>query len=772
MKVRWCSIILLMLSFLVRDVSAQDWHPVEVVPQSWEDINLNDVCFAGAQGWAVGEDGTIIHTYNGVRWHEQNSGADTNLNGVYFYDTQQGWAVGNYGVIIHTEDGGVTWELERQTSDYDLYAIYFIDNRRGWAVGARGTMLYTDNGGDTWRRTQEGFTTDDLHDLYFHDITSGWAIGENGTILHWNGTRWGQRQSNTSEDLHGVHFTSWTDGWIVGDHGTIIHSSDGLIWADWRNRADSDSIDLRSVHFPRGENQYGWIVGENGTILYTRDFGTNWWKKDTQINSNLKSVFAPNDNQIWAVGNDGAIVQSINRGNSWNVFENPPYGNFWDVSISSSLYWDVEFIFDLNGWIVGDSGVILKMEDDGAIWTEYPSPTNNTLYSVYMLDKFNGWAVGDAGVIARTKDGISWETENSPTARRLRGVHFTSMTNGWAVGDKGTIIHWDDRRTWSTQASGVTENLNGVHFLDDNVGWIVGDAGTVLRTTNGGMDWEKIEANSHQRFLAVYFADGNNGWIAGDVGTVLYWHNGDFIEQNSHTSSDLYSLDFVDGVHGWFSGTDRVTASTVNAGDLWSMTPIPTSGDLYGIDFANTRIGFAVGEKGSVVRYTGTAPSTKIELDSPYGNVTTLNPTFKWTTTRPDVQHTVFIDNDSDPFQDWVRAITVSGATTIHTLAEPLSAGTYYWGVETTDGTRSNNLQFTAWPTTEVTTVWPVGYIPTDSPAFHWNCNNKDLETITYTLFVDDDIMPYDAEGIPVGRNLDYTVAGLSEGQHLGSAGI
>ena len=67
-------------------------------------------------------------------------------------------------------------------------------------------------------------------------------------------------------------------------------------------------------------------------------------------------------------------------------------------------------MFDLNGWIVGDGGVILKLEDDGAAWDEYPSPTNNTLYGVYMLDRYNGWAVGEAGVIIRTKDGARWES--------------------------------------------------------------------------------------------------------------------------------------------------------------------------------------------------------------------------------------------------------------------------------------------------------------------------------------------------------------------------
>ena len=42
-------------------------------------------------------------------WSIQNSGTDSNLNAVDFVDSQRGWAVGGNGTILHTSDAGQTW---------------------------------------------------------------------------------------------------------------------------------------------------------------------------------------------------------------------------------------------------------------------------------------------------------------------------------------------------------------------------------------------------------------------------------------------------------------------------------------------------------------------------------------------------------------------------------------------------------------------------------------------------------------------------------------
>ena len=63
-------------------------------------------------GYAVGENGTILKTFNsGLSWPPQQSGTQQRLNGVYFLDLDFGFAVGDNGIILRTTDGGVPVEL-------------------------------------------------------------------------------------------------------------------------------------------------------------------------------------------------------------------------------------------------------------------------------------------------------------------------------------------------------------------------------------------------------------------------------------------------------------------------------------------------------------------------------------------------------------------------------------------------------------------------------------------------------------------------------------
>ena len=61
---------------------------------------------------------------------------------------------------------------------------------------------------------------------------------------------------------------------------------------------------------------------------------------------------------------------------------------------------------------------------------------------IEMIDTLNGWAVGDSGVILHF-DGTMWNPFPSGTYKRLIGVSFLDSQNGWAVGEGGCIFHFD-----------------------------------------------------------------------------------------------------------------------------------------------------------------------------------------------------------------------------------------------------------------------------------------------------------------------------------------
>jgi len=65
---------------------------------------------------------------------------------VKFVDAREGWAVGAEGTIIHTSDGGEHWTSERSNTQHPLERVFFAGKTRGWAVGFGGTVVAYERG--------------------------------------------------------------------------------------------------------------------------------------------------------------------------------------------------------------------------------------------------------------------------------------------------------------------------------------------------------------------------------------------------------------------------------------------------------------------------------------------------------------------------------------------------------------------------------------------------------------------------------------------------
>ncbi len=117
---------------------------------------------SSSEGWAVGytPNGTgphpsgpqkalIAQYHNGV-WQEQSTVAgpssDTffHLSAVAMTSTSEGWAVGNEGTILHYYNGA--WSQAHSPTIQTLLSIAMVSPNEGWAVGAQGTILHYLNG--------------------------------------------------------------------------------------------------------------------------------------------------------------------------------------------------------------------------------------------------------------------------------------------------------------------------------------------------------------------------------------------------------------------------------------------------------------------------------------------------------------------------------------------------------------------------------------------------------------------------------------------------
>lgn len=329
----------------------------------------------------------------------------------------------------------------------------------------------------------------------------------------------------------------------------------------------------------------------------------------------------------------------------------------WYVQNSgvNKLLFDVHFVDENNGWIAGNTGLILNTNDGGANWTEQITPPNNQYYSVFFTDTQNGWAGGFAGKLIRTTDGgATWIDGTAGTNRFRYDLYFINPDSGWVVGgDHGGYPSFiPNREILFTSNGGITWNvqygqshkspLNAVYFIDKNNGFAVGESGAVMQTTNGGNTWIETSTLTSYHLRDVTFVSQSIGWILGyylglpHTSAVFKTTDGG-LTWSEHTfgiDESFSSITFTDEMNGWIVGGQPSLSSsfilhTNDGGETWEYQISPVTDFLFKVFFHNNNIGWAVGNNGVVLSTENTIP---VELTSFSATSNNHSVTVNWQT--------------------------------------------------------------------------------------------------------------------------------------------
>jgi photosystem II stability/assembly factor-like uncharacterized protein len=314
----------------------------------------------------------------------------------------------------------------------------------------------------------------------------------------------------------------------------------------------------------------------------------------------------------------------------------------WIPQNSGTIH-DLSSVYFTNpdaGYVVGDSGIILKTSDGGNQWTIVNSGTTKFLRSVKFSSSSVGYAVGDNGTILKTiNGGGTWTAQNSGVSKELLSVHFPVEDTGYAVGGNnidGAIIlkTSDGGSNWINVNSDSTIHLNSVVFLDANTGYIGGNTnnwipqGVVLKTTNGGINWTVCGGSGGwdgSTLTSMHFTDANNGYFGHNENNHGYISKTTDGGQNWSTNNcDMWpsSIYFPTSDTGFITGSDYIygdgaISKTTDGGLTWTGNPIGTSNALNSIFFTDAKIGYAVGGSGLILKTTSGGSIGIIENASP-----------------------------------------------------------------------------------------------------------------------------------------------------------
>jgi photosystem II stability/assembly factor-like uncharacterized protein len=274
----------------------------------------------GAAWVAVGPNGAIRRTGDGITWTSPVSGTTTFLRGVASSPNGNVMvAVGNAGTVLRSGNGGFDWTpVNVGFNDKVLSAVEFAPNgTRVVIAGETGTLLVSNDAGQSFTRV--GAPSPTINDIVGIGANNGVVLagGFAGALLRStdDGHTWAAVTSGTGQQINAIAPVPMSTTWVaVADGGVIRRSTDnGVTWSSVTSGTTQDLVD---VHF--GTATAGVAVGDNGTVLVTSDGGATWAAAATGgFTGDLVSVRFGSPNVAIATG--VGTLRTENGGASWSA---------------------------------------------------------------------------------------------------------------------------------------------------------------------------------------------------------------------------------------------------------------------------------------------------------------------------------------------------------------------------------------------------------------------------------------------------------------------
>lgn len=160
---------------------------------------------------------------------------------------------------------------------------------------------------------------------------------------------------------------------------------------------------------------------------------------------------------------------------------------------------------------VGERGIVLYSDNEGASWSQGAVPVDETLTSVNFADAKHGWATGHDAVILATEDGgANWALQHIDPSLDvpLLDVYFQSPTSGYAVGGRGNLFRTTDGgKTWVNQVVLTRDEFDSHLFQISRATsgsyFMASEQGVLYRSDDGGSNWTQLDSPYRGSFFGL-----------------------------------------------------------------------------------------------------------------------------------------------------------------------------------------------------------------------------------------------------------------------------
>jgi photosystem II stability/assembly factor-like uncharacterized protein len=291
------------------------------------------------------------------------------------------------------------------------------------------------------------------------------------------------------------------------------------------------------------------------------------------------------------------------------------------------------FVDSLTGWAAGEAGTIIRTTDGGDSWVVQNSTVQTFIMDIFFVDENLGWALTlkdefpfTSVILKTTNGGDEWRADSFPDSSKLiRTIFFFDSLNGFAGGsyiartsDGGNS--WVEADIDSNIVSGFP--IYRFNFYNQQFGYACGGridvAGVTWRTTNSGLNWSAQGISADEVFDIFIFDSLNAITLSGDpeglypIADLKTSNAGiNWIYEELPFFGLSFRIDFRTYNEGW-SASGYKFLLTTNRGDAWEEFETPDSAVVYDVQFLGARTGYAIGEKGVVLKYISPEDTTII----------------------------------------------------------------------------------------------------------------------------------------------------------------
>lgn len=325
----------------------------------------------------------------------------------------------------------------------------------------------------------------------------------------------------------------------VGDRTFVIGDKGHILYADNVSGEDTQWLQakvptiqmLTAIDFV--DENTGWAVGHDGLILKTTDKGATWTvsldglsvQKQKNI-SNLKQA----REKLKALKAQYEAAEAEAREDMAMDIEDAEYDiesaeNKLNKPVYTSPLLDVYFADSQNGYAVGAFGSFWMTSDGGENWVDLSAKVpNEDGFHFNALTGANGYvfAAGEMGMVIRSKDkGATWETLSTP----YDGTFFTLSASEnaqliIAAGLRGNAYYSTDQgATWSRSQTGTDSSIAGAQVVNQTDVALVGNGGAVLISKDGAKNF-KLYIQENRLPLSSISKVGPNRYVIVGLGGV------------------------------------------------------------------------------------------------------------------------------------------------------------------------------------------------------------------------------------------------------------